>query len=33
MKNDFIYEIEPLLKTEHATAFIAGIVTNRVPFI
>ena len=33
MKNYFIYEIEPLLKTEDVTTFMAGIVTNQVPFI
>jgi hypothetical protein len=33
MKSDFIYAIEPLLKTKSVTAFMAGIATNQVPFI
>jgi len=32
-ENDFIYEIEPLLKTESVTAFTTGIITNQIPFI
>jgi hypothetical protein len=33
MKNDFIYEIESLFKTESVASFTAGIITNQADFM